>query len=485
METGDSGERASAERDTSDDFQAAALDGAAPDGRHAGRAWRWGLRLGGAVALLGLIAVAAVALGPLLAPLLPRPAAHKAPAPLRDITALQIPPQARSCIVASAWSPDSAQVAIVRDSVCDSGARQNQPAPTALIFDGVTGQLVNGFSLDAKILQGIEPASNARVNDLMELNGVTWTPDSQQIAAPFSVFPMSGPGPMMFGLAELTVRGPHIGDFQSTVGDVSPFISSDPPSHTTPHTITEWSLQAETRTLAVPPAYAYRWGADGALEPLAAAPGSPSGQAGAFSMWRSGRIWEVNALACAGGAMRFLPQPYIALRLATLAWSPDGRYLAQVSVTGRYDAPGAPPNATPEPLTTPTACSAGPALESLSLAPAHDAGLRAVLPLAASTGNATVDLEWRPDGQRLAALTFNVSGLGSSMTLYDCRTGAMLRRYTAGQFPINGQPGTGPAKNYNAVFTGGAWSPDGRRLLIEAVGTGAVPFIMGPGALGA
>ncbi len=202
-------------------------------------------------------------------------------------------------------------------------------------------------------------------------------------------------------------------------------------------------------------------------------------------MWVHGQVWAVNALNCADGKVRFLPRPYIALRLSTLVWSPDGRYITGVSAAGRYDAPGAPTTVTPTPPSPFAPCSTGPAPDLLPLAPAHDAGLRAALALTASPGVVSTDLEWRPDGQRLAALTFNVSAIGSEIVIYNCRTGAVIHQYTAGQLPINGKPGRGPAKNFKQAFTAGAWSPDGKRLLVEAVGTGAMPFILGPGALGA
>lgn len=493
MESGEPehpGERAPAERTTPDDLRVTSLDGAAPAGRPTGRAWRWGLRLGGLVALLSLIAIAAVALSPLL----PRPAPSK-PAPL-DITALRFPEDARSCVMGGAWSPDSAQIAIMRSSGCDT-----KSGPTVLTFNGTTGALLNAFPLEAAIRQtSATPGATAETSVLVDLESIVWSPNGLQVAIPFLVFPASETtplvtGPMTDGLALLTVRGQRSGDLSIWAYSPPSLQPFDPLTLTGPHTITEWDLWEGGRqsALTVSPAYAYGWGADGALEPVALSGGqnSPSSPAGAvavsggFSLWRSGRLWAVNALTCAIGAEKFLPQPYIWLTLSTMAWSPDGRYLAQVSATGRYNAPGAPANATPEPSSTYAPCSEGPPPDLIPLAPARDAGLRATLALAASGGNGSVELEWRPDGRRLAALTFNVGGTGSAIALYDCRTGVLLRRYTAGQFPINGVPGTGPAKNFDTIITGGSWSPDGRRLLIEASGTGAAPFILGPGALGA
>ncbi len=480
------GERALEEREALDDLRVTRLDGAAPAGRYASRAWRWGLRLGGLVALLSLIAIAAVALGPLLSPLVPRPAPSKA-APL-DITTLRLPEGVRSCVVDGAWSPDSAQVALVRDSACDTSA--TQPSPNVMIFNGATGKLLSAFPLDATLLEGVrgDPTMRAAGAYRVGFERVAWEPDDIQIAILFTVFPIYGSGATAFGLALLTVRGVDTGAMSAWTNTPSAYTPSGPLTLTGPHTVAEWDIQEGHRTLTVTPAYAYRWGADGSLEPVAppTAQSASADLAGGFSMWRSGRIWAVNALTCDNGVEKLLSQPYIALNLSTLAWSPDGRYVTQVSVNGRYDTPGAPTQTTQEPQSTPSTCGGGQVTpDQLPLAPIHDAGLRAALTLAASGGNVSVELEWRPDGQRLAALTFNIAGTGSAIVIYDCRTGAPLRRYTAGQFPINGLPGTGPAKNFDTVFTGGSWSPDGRRLLIEASGTGAAPFILGPGALGA
>ena len=489
MESGDRdgpARRAPEERDTLDDLRRSALDGATPGGALAGRAWRWGLRLGGVVALLGLIAVAAVALSPLI----PRPAPTK-PAPL-DITALQIPAEARSCLVDGAWSPDGAQIALVRDSQCVPNA--TKPGPTVMLFNGTTGALLNAFPLVSAVSQVSTPSGGgAAPSERVILDHVAWSPDGIQLAIPFVVIPQSAASAMTIGVALLTVRGPDVGALKLKTETVSSLSPPDSLAQAGQHSITEWDVQEGPRALSVTPSYAYQWGANGDLEPVTppATPGAPKGPAGGvvisggFSMWRHGLISTVNATLCDDGAEKFLPQPYVALDLSTLAWSPNGRYIAEVSASGRYDAPDAPANATPEPLTTSSACSPGPMPGQLPLAPMRDAGLRSELALVASRAGASADLEWRPDGQRLAAIGEEpVAGI-NAILIYDCRTGALLERYIAGQIPINGLPGTGPAKNFNDVFIGGSWSPNGRRLLIEATGTGAVPFILGPGALGA
>jgi WD40 repeat protein len=236
------------------------------------------------------------------------------------------------------------------------------------------------------------------------------------------------------------------------------------------------------RVVTITPAFAYQWTADGALEPTD--PARVPASRGTFSMWWSGQIWAVNALSCDSGTERFLPRPYIAFYLSRYAWSPDGSYLAQVNVAGRYDAPGPLHIVTPGPQPTPATCRSGPPPDQELLGPPPDNGLRSAMALASSTGDPSIDVEWRPDGKRLAAVTFGSGGLGSAVLIFDSHSGATLRRFTPNQLPISGSPGTGPAKNFNGAFIGAAWSPDGRRLLVETAGTGVVPFILGPGALG-
>jgi hypothetical protein len=464
------------------DLRATALDGAAAGGR----LWRWGLRLGGGVALLALIAVAAIALSPLI----PRPAAPQPP-PLA-LTALQLPAVARSCISGAAWSPDSARVAIVRDSVCDANAAHDLNDPSALVFDAASGKLLSAAPLALFLL-----TSGAPPKGQVALDGVVWSARGDQLAVLFTIFapdPARGLAPASYGVALLTLRGATLILTAFWAGNVASENFLDPLELPYgPQGVVEWNLRPGAdgpRTLTVTPAYGYRWNPDGSLTPLAqpvnqpgAASGSTSASLASFSMWSAGQLWAVNALLCSNGLNTFLPQPYLALTLSRLAWSPDGAYLVALSVAGRYPLPGAAP--TSASTVTPAFCSGGPATESAPLAPMPDAGLRAAEPLAASPVNAAVSLAWRADGERLAAFTFNITGSGGAILIYDCRTGARLKRITASQIPITGDPGTGPAKNVATIFTGGTWSPDGRRLLVEATGAGAAAFILGQRALGA
>jgi hypothetical protein len=479
---GDAPDPLAPERDEPTTVHVTTLDDSHPaawNARLTGRAWRWGLRLGGTTALLGLIAVAVIALSPLL----PRHQAPK-PAPL-DMVALRVPAAERSCLAGVAWAPDGAQVALVRDSVCDTSSLAG---PTVMTFNATTGEMVGAFPIDFSFLCASRSCAKERPAAQVALDGVAWSPDSMSVAIPFTVYAATGPATelnlAMFGLAQVAVRGADIGATRSWVESST---ASDLLTQPGPVSAIEWDdTDAAYRTLNIAPASAYAWSADGTLTPvtLPTSPGSVSSPAGgvgmsggAFSMWRSGSDWQINALDCASSEWKLLPRPYVALYLTSLAWSPDGRYLVQVTIATRSDVSQAPAG-------KPSGCRVEPLPVSAPLAAEHDAGLRAALALVAADVNVSEDVEWRPDGQRLAVVTIPASGNDGAILIYDCRSGKLLRRYTASQIPLNGQPGTGPAKNLETLFTGSAWSPDGRRLLIEASGTGATPFILGPRALG-
>ncbi|HEX9036008.1 MAG TPA: hypothetical protein VF808_03370 [Ktedonobacterales bacterium] len=454
------------------DVHVTRLDGRAP--ATSARDWRWSLRLGGAIALLGLIAVVAVALSPLL----PRSVLRSGP-PAKNlslsITAIQLPDAARSCLNGMAWSADSARIALVRDSFCDSRATSDPNDPTALIFNAATGKLENGFDLDRML---------APPNAQVTMDGVAWM-DAAHIAVLFTVFTTNRAGnlaPSGNGVALLTVRGASAGALIAATDYPVERAGSDTLSSGNHYSVAEWDMRQgalSRRTLNLTPASAYRWNGDGALDPVTLS-GNPTGSADTVSIWGSGLLTLANTGVCAASAPNPPARPYLYLTLATLAWSPTHAYLANLSVSGRYPpplrwGPGAPSGW--------DGCGQGPATENAQPAPAPDAGLRAVEPLLTSGENAFISLAWRPDGRRLAALTFNVAGAGSAILIYDCRTGRRLRHYTSAQIPLSGQPGTGPAKNFDTIFTAGAWSPDGRSLLIQATGTGALPFIIGARAL--
>lgn len=458
-----------------------ALDTAAEAGavgaRGRGRTWRWGLRLGGGVALLALLAVVAVAISPLI----PRPAPPKSqPPPSLAVVPLQLPSGAPSDFTGEAWSPDGRSIALVLDSSSDPGATTNPSDSTALIFDSHSGQFLNGFPLDRMILPANAP-SGAQV----ALRGVIWTADNQRIAVLFTVLEPDQNdtlSPTADGLALLTVRGPSLGRIVFSLD--SPLIQPGavPQTRDAPREVGVWDTYggglARQQRMVVD-SLAYRWTDNGALVamPSASAPGD-------LSLWRDGQLTLVNAFVCAGDTGKPQERPYLELSLSTLAWSPSEQYLTSLNATRSYDVPAVNgPTPTPGPVTLTGACSAGPAYDSLEPGPRHDAGLVAAEALAASPNNSWAGLEWSPNGQRLAVFPFNMTGAGGAILIYDCHTGKLITRVTASQIALSGQPGSGPAKNFDTIFTGGVWSPDGRSLLIEASGVGARPFVLGPRAL--
>jgi len=146
------------------------------------------------------------------------------------------------------------------------------------------------------------------------------------------------------------------------------------------------------------------------------------------------------------------------------AWSPDGRYLAQVLyLAGRLSVPGQPP------VSHQTLVDFQ--MERLPLLPVRDLGLKQILQTflvsAGPAGPSGVAVSWRPDGRVVAA-----NDTGSSVDLYDAATGRHLVSLRA---PL------GASYLYGLVVAV-RWSPDGSHLLIAGSEWGPAT-LWGPGQL--
>ncbi len=439
-------------------------------------------RASGVVALIALVAIVFVAVAPHLPRLAPPPAAQ-------TYTTLQASSNVAQCLGDASWSPDGQRIAAVESTNCDSPdfGQQDQQA-RLLIFDATTGRQVAVYALDTAVNAAtaqIGAASNGSDYGI-SFYETDWSPDGHFLAAVFEVYGKQG---VATGLAFLTLTGARRGHIRVTLDALNAAIPM-PANGFDPVPVQRWDVTSGAHTtIYLAPALAYHWlpsdvlVADEPLPASASAPapveaptptGDPIGGP-TFSLWRVGYLSLVNAQSCdsAGG-----PQPVSGanadLILVSPAWSPDGRYLLDASVQARLPVSGASAD-------TFNPCHGSPAPDQLPSAPLHDKGLRSALTLLDPQGNNPLMLAWSGDGRRLAVETFtfipeqqNVS----SVTLYDCATGAALHRFSIDQFEP--EPGAAIGLVEHPV-----WSPDGSQLLLTIGFPVAKLVILGPQSLGA
>jgi len=385
-----------------------------------------------------------------------------------------------ACLDDVAWSPGGERVALLGyRQGCPGGGIAAEPGLLS-IDDARTGRVVAHFQPDAAILRMLHarfprvfdtagPASAGTGPPAIAYDYLLWSPDGRRLALTFFCFaPALGPQT----LAGVALMSAQIGNEQVMMQPVSELGD-----------VIEWDLQRGTIVSGaaagadLPPALAYRWGADGALiptTPLSAdvAPassrpgpvGNPDG-ASSFTIWQPGGAALTMQLSLQG----VVPVPGVyTFSTAFAAWSPDERYLVDaVSLEGRFEPPGRP---LPRRQTL-TDFSLGRA----PILPVRDQALLRVLDELSATTQIpadpdaqTVAIAWRPDGRVLAV---HHPG-GRTVDLYDCVTGRQLA-----SLPV---PTGGRISFTRYVLL--LWSPDGSRLLLLDAYTGPAA-LWGPGQL--
>lgn len=351
------------------------------------------------------------------------------------------------CPVASAWSPDSSQVALLGyTQVCN----QNMYIPAQIdLYSAATAHEVARWSPDKAIIQAMQrfPGVSASMeNELarkpdwaenhsafptIRYQRILWSSDRSHLALSFVaanyVFTYAG-----LLLATVDGRNTHV-LLQRERSDFSPTTSLP----------LLWDLQqGSVTTLTLPPALAYSWDMLDRLVPVTPldaqsnistygniAPGTPDG-GGTFTTWQPGHI-TIPAFGVYLWSTAFA------------AWSPDARYfLANFSFSGLMEPPDQafPQNQELRRLQ----------IDGVPHIPAHDPAL-----LIAAIG--TRVLAWNPAGTLLA--TYEASGV---VNLYDCQTGHLQRQLAA--------PGASlPASDAATLLN---WSPDGRSLQLSVAGDG-------------
>ena len=426
------------------------------------RVRRWmgnGLVLCLALVLLGSLLNPALGFTDLVAthwPFLP----SQAPS-LKSLSLEQLPVPAVNeiqCPVASAWSPDSSQVALLGYT---QSCVQDVYVPAQVdLYNATTGAEVAHWSPDKTILQVLQKypgVSPSMENDLarkpnyatdhgkpptIRYQQMLWSSDHSHLALSFVAvnYVLS-----YAGLLVVTKDG------KTTQFLLQPEQDNFLP--TTPLPLL-WDLRQGNVTAlgALSPTLAYTWDAHGQLLPAVlprqqtdlstyanTAPGAPDG-GGTFTIWQPGHL-SIPAFGV------FLWSTHFA------AWSPDGRYmLANFSFSGLMEPPG---QAFPQNEELTRLRSAG-----LPQIPVHDPSL-----LIAAVGTQT--LAWNPTATLLA--TYEASGV---VNLYSCQTGHLLRQLPA--------PGTNSFPTSFAPLL--SWSPDGRHLQLSVALSGRMS-VWGPSSL--
>jgi hypothetical protein len=363
-----------------------------------------------------------------------------------------------ACLVDAAWSSDSHLIAVAGyEGTCLDNGFPNGPGQL-LIYDVRSGKPIMQMSIDSPILATFHRLfPSDRRAPVLDYQKVLWSPDGRRLALPFGIVfsktALSGIQmiPAYGGILLLDVDGTHPQVFLQPQISVSGFAEWD--------TLQGRQVQASAEQslfLASLLATAFRWGNAGALLPLnqpqrALAPiGNPAGGQ-SFSIWQPGNA-EIeppySGPASQQSAMYFFNTFFS-------AWSPDGRYVATISVaapitivkyqrarrsTLMLSAPNQPPRLTSR-------------VGDLAFQRALDS---ITGPLVSSN---LVMLSWRLDGRALAVYNAGTTELN----ILDCATGdqtaSLLLSTTVPPGQLNG-----PYLLH--------WSPDGSHLLMFDPGVG-------------
>lgn len=413
----------------------------------------------GLFALLAIVVLASVLQSwPLNVAALFSASSHTAPnasaPPVSSISAAKILlPQETGivCLADAIWSPDSRLIAVAGyERTCLANGLPNGPG-TLLIYDARSGRLVKHVVMDGQVLAAFHrlfPRDHRA--PILDYQEVLWSPDGGRLALPFEIaFTEKTPSgiqitPAYTGIMLFDADGTHSQVFLQQQNSVFAFNEWDTLQGRQVQTSAGQSL-FQTGSLPA----ALHWGNDGALLPgnqpqhSLNPVGNPAG-GHTFTLWQPGSV-AISPPYSGPGSQQLASYLF---NTFFSAWSPDGRFLATITIVA-YVIPRQTPAAQ-----SPPAISSSSLLPSLS-ARANDQAFQHALDMitGALVPSNLVLLSWRLDGQALAVYNAGTTELD----ILDCATGAQTASLLLSTSIPPGQ--------LNGPYLL-RWSPDGAHLLM-------------------
>lgn len=398
-----------------------------------------------------------------------------------------------ACVEGAAWSPDSANIAILgtRQSCAESNPNNYYPTIVAIV-NAKDGHLLNALQPDTVVLNFyhlqtpqagapiIGPDASGAAGDVIQTGIIydepVWSPDGKSIAVPFSFAYMGAPtAGGSLPAQRISASGLFVGAIERTVGWTDAEAFGATLSQQLPY-VAEWNVKTGKPVVAPaslgpaihdgtvaqlePASLSYSWRPDGSLAGSgalnAANPPASLGPVGNPDGGTSFTVWQGMDVQVDVGDPQH-PQSAPAFRAEShfLAWSPDGTYLLSASYAWRVQ-----PSKQVIPSTSQLQ-RAGAA--NIPLLPIRDAAMDAML--SPEPGDhpytfASNTFVWSPDGKMLAAIANGGATMISAdvtVLIADCASGKTLATLQVGS-----------ASTAYGNLASIQWSPDGKGLLIGA-----------------
>lgn len=472
---------------------------------------------------LVVVAITAIALVAIVGGLLARAMISSSSAPQQQTSVSRAfqPVGVFTCPKDIAWSPDGATVALLgyqrNCALSNPGYYSYHPGDIQL-YDATTGKTTVEIQPDRIIadalrlrpptiatpMPGAPPSDRDTSQQAIDYGHILWSPDGKQLAVTFSVL--------------LATEAVGDGDFKATtIQGVLLRNASGGETHVLSHALADgerysglWNLKAgayiplagspsprdpsdtgwNADPALLPPALRYQWGSDGRLQPVTpldetSAPvsqlGTPVGQPDGgkdFSVWQPGLLELISRIYSPepGQAPEQLKTPIETWQTTIAAWSADGAYLFagdQGQEIWHWRIPlTGQPSPDVETLTR-VGLIGAPQL------PVRDAAMAAVLQryhdtsLNPNAGLTLLYLAWSPDGKRLAVQA-EMPPKAGLIAPKDFAVSVYDCASGKALGTLTPTLGLGSGAGIGIPQTFLRWSPDGSHLLLSTAGLNGV-----------